>query len=96
MRQSLRKPLDAGCFEGDSTRAGPKPPVQLYDQDHLRRHLQKFRQETLQYQLLMGNGVTVAYRILGQSVDIPERVLQSALALVRPFPGTSDPFAKRH
>ena len=46
-QQSLRKPLDAGCFEGDSTRAGPKPPVQLYDRDHLRSHLQKFRQETM-------------------------------------------------
>ena len=41
-QQSLRKPLDAGCFEGDSTRAGPKPLVQLYDRDHLRSHLQKF------------------------------------------------------
>src|SRR6516165_5476404 len=39
-----RKPLDAGCFEGDSTRAGPKSPVQLYNRDHLRCHLQKFRQ----------------------------------------------------
>jgi hypothetical protein len=46
-QQSLRKPLDAGCFEGDSTRAGPKPPVQLYDRDHLRSHLQKLRQEIL-------------------------------------------------
>jgi hypothetical protein len=46
-QQSLRKPLDAGCFEGDSTRAGPKPPVQLYDRDHLQSHLEKFPQETL-------------------------------------------------
>ena len=26
-----RKPLDAGCFEGDSTKAGPKSLVQLYE-----------------------------------------------------------------
>ncbi len=46
-QQSLRKPLDAGCFEGDSTKAGPKPLVQLYDRDYLRSHLQKFRQEAM-------------------------------------------------
>ena len=30
-QQSRRKPLDACCFEGDSTKAGPKSPVQLYE-----------------------------------------------------------------
>src|SRR6266576_4311363 len=40
-QEGLRKPLDAGCFEGDSTRAGPKPLVQLYDRDYLRSHFGK-------------------------------------------------------
>jgi hypothetical protein len=42
----------------------------------------------------LGNGVTVAYRVLGQAVDFPEGVLQLAPFLVRFFPDTSEPFAK--
>jgi hypothetical protein len=42
----------------------------------------------------LGNGVTVAYRVLGLAVEIPEMVLQLSPFLVRLFPGTSEPFAK--
>jgi len=42
----------------------------------------------------LGNGVTVAYRFLGQVVDIAKVVLQSTPILIRLFPVTSGTFAK--
>jgi hypothetical protein len=42
----------------------------------------------------LGNGVTVAYRFLGQVVDIAEVVLQSTPILIRLCPVTSETFAK--
>jgi hypothetical protein len=42
----------------------------------------------------LGNGVTVAYRFLGQVVDIAKVVLQSTPILIRLFPVTSETFAK--
>jgi hypothetical protein len=40
------------------------------------------------------NGVTVAYRFLGQVVDIAKVVLQTPSILIRLFPVTSETFAK--
>jgi hypothetical protein len=48
----------------------------------------------MQYQSLMGNGVTVAYRILGEAFEIPKLVSQSHVILIRLFPDTSGRFAK--
>jgi hypothetical protein len=42
----------------------------------------------------VGNGVTVAYRFLGQAVDIAKVVLQITHISIRLFPGTSEAFAK--
>jgi hypothetical protein len=42
----------------------------------------------------LGNGVTVAFRVLGQAVDIATPVLQQAIISDRLFPGTSAAFAK--
>jgi hypothetical protein len=44
--------------------------------------------------LTIGNGVTVAFRFLGQAVDIAKVVFQSASLLIRLFPDTSGRFAK--
>ena len=63
-QQSLRKPLDAGCFEGYSTRAGPKPPVQLYDRDHCEAICKSFDKKRCNINVLLGNGVTVAQQTL--------------------------------
>jgi hypothetical protein len=40
------------------------------------------------------NGVTVAYRFLGQAIDFTKVVSQPTSVLIRLFPATSDPFAK--
>jgi hypothetical protein len=42
----------------------------------------------------LGNGVTVAYRFLGQPVEIIQGVLQQPLILIRLFPETSALIAK--
>jgi hypothetical protein len=42
----------------------------------------------------VGNGVTVAYRILGQAVEISGLVFQSPPIFNRLFPATSEAFVK--
>jgi hypothetical protein len=61
-QQSLRKPLDAGCFEGDSTRTGPKPLVQLYDRLISEAICKSFDKKRCNINGLWG---MVAYRVLG-------------------------------
>jgi hypothetical protein len=88
-QQSLRKPLDAGCFEGDSTKAGPKPPVQLYERDDLRSHLQNFSTRNAVISTAYGEWCNGSLSGSG-----PNPVLQCHPILIRLFPATSEQFAK--
>ena len=88
-QQSLRKPLDAGCFEGDSTKAGPKPPVQLYERDDLRSHLQNFSTRNAVISTAYGEWCNGSLSGSG-----PNPVLQCHPILIRLFPATSETFAK--
>jgi hypothetical protein len=81
-------------------RAGPRTLLQLYRRckspglQSFWPRLQSFQKSGVISATSVGNGVTVAFRFLGQPVDVPNVVLQCTSILIRPFPGSSEPFAK--